>query len=56
MNDDIRLLIALARAKQRYPATRLTQIICAATNKNDPFYVTDEALIKALDEYCAGTR
>jgi hypothetical protein len=49
-------MVALARAKQRFPAMRMTQIICNATNKNDPFYVTDEDLIKSLDSYCASTK
>lgn len=53
---DLRLMVALARAKQRFPAMRMTQIICNATGRNDPFYVTDEDLIAALDTYCAASR
>lgn len=50
---DLRLMIAIARAKQRFPAMRLCQIIVNATGNNDPFYTTDEALIHALDIYCS---
>lgn len=49
---DLRLMIALARAKQRFPAMRMTQIIINATG-GGCYYVTDDALIKALDAYCA---
>ena len=51
--NELRLLVALARAKQRFPSMRMTQIICNATNTNDPFYVTDDALTEALEHYCA---
>lgn len=59
---DLRLMVALARAKQRFPAMRMAQIICNAVSApdthagNDPFYVTDEALIAALDNYCAAAQ
>lgn len=52
MSDDLtRLLAAIARAKQRFPALRLTQLIVNATNNNEPYNVTDAALIDALERY-----
>lgn len=57
--NDLRLMVALARAKDRFPAMRMTQIICNAVaapdthDGSDPFYTTDEQLIAALNDYCS---
>jgi hypothetical protein len=44
-------LARLVATAEAFPNLRLCQIIVNATHMDEPFYVTDEDLAKALDDY-----
>jgi hypothetical protein len=50
------LLTVLVDALRRNPELRVCQLIVNATGCDDPFYVEDDALVRALDSYRMATR
>lgn len=51
--DSMKLNVSqrILAAWMKVPCLRLTQFIMAATGNGDPFFVEDEALAKACEEY-----
>ncbi len=49
-----RMFVALLQIQQSYPGLRLGQAIANATFDSDLFNISDEDLVKALENYTAG--
>jgi hypothetical protein len=48
------MFVALLQVQQTYPTLRIGQIISNAVGPRDAYYVSDEDLVKALENYTAG--